>query len=254
MALRWYLSGHAPWSNGYEALLLIAWSSLFAGFIFVRNSKITLAATALLAFSFLMTASHSSYDPQLTNLQPVLKSYWLIIHVAVITISYGFLSLGFILGIINLSIFLLQPKQNAEQSDLLVQELTFTSEISLILGLFLATLGTFLGGVWANESWGRYWGWDAKETWALVIVITYAIILHLRLVPRLKSVILFNAASVIGFGSVVMTFVGVNYYLSKGLHSYAADDKTVFPVWGWIIIFSLLMLIISALIKGKTTK
>jgi hypothetical protein len=106
----------------------------------------------------------------------------------------------------------------------------------------------------ANESWGRYWGWDAKETWALVIVITYAIILHLRLVPKLKNLLLFNAATIIGFGSVIMTFVGVNYYLSKGLHSYAADDKTVFPVWGWLIILSLITLILMAGLKEKWTK
>ena len=257
MAIRWYLSGHAPWSNGYEALLLIAWASLFAGFIFIRNSKITVAATAFLAFSILMTASHSSYNPQLTNLQPVLKSYWLVIHVAVITISYGFLALGFILGIINICLFLFSAKEHAERSGLLLEELTCTNEISLTIGLFLATLGTFLGGVWANESWGRYWGWDAKETWALVIVITYAIILHLRLVPKFKNAVLFNAGSVIAFGSVIMTFVGVNYYLSKGLHSYAADDKTVFPLWGWMIIGSIAVLIASAWIKelrqaGKT--
>jgi cytochrome c-type biogenesis protein CcsB len=251
MAMRWYLSGHAPWSNGYEALLLIAWASLLAGFTFIRYSKITIAATALLAFSILMTASHSSYDPQLTNLQPVLKSYWLVIHVAVITISYGFLALGFILGLINIFLLLFKSKTNAQRSDLLIEELTNTNEISLTVGLFLATLGTFLGGVWANESWGRYWGWDAKETWALVIIITYAIILHLRLVPKLQSIILFNAASIIGFGSVVMTFVGVNYYLSKGMHSYAADDKTVFPLWGWLVIFTLIMLILLAGLKGR---
>jgi cytochrome c-type biogenesis protein CcsB len=254
MAMRWYLSGHAPWSNGYEALLLIAWASLLAGFSFIRYSKITVAATALLAFSILMTAGHSSYDPQLTNLQPVLKSYWLIIHVAVITISYGFLALGFILGLINIFLFLFKSKSNAQRSDLLIEELTYTNEISISVGLFLATLGTFLGGVWANESWGRYWGWDAKETWALVIVITYAIILHLRLVPKLKNLLLFNAATIIGFGSVIMTFVGVNYYLSKGLHSYAADDKTVFPVWGWLIILSLITLILMAGLKEKWTK
>jgi len=249
MGFRWYLTGHAPWSNGYEALLLIAWGSLLAGFVFSRYSKITLAATALLAFSVLMTASHSSYDPQLTNLQPVLKSYWLIIHVAVITVSYGFLALGFILGLINLCIYLFRPSKSAPRLDLVIKELTCTNEMSLLIGIVLATIGTFLGGVWANESWGRYWGWDAKETWALVIVITYAIILHMRFVPALKKPVMFNAASVIGFGSVIMTFVGVNYYLSKGLHSYAADEKSVFPLWGWGIILSIIALIAAAAIK-----
>ncbi len=251
LGVRWYLTGHAPWSNGYEALLIIAWGSLLAGFSFMRNSKITLAATALLAFSVLMTAGHSSYDPQLTNLQPVLKSYWLVIHVAVITVSYGFLSLGFILGLINLFIILFRNKKNAFRLDLIVRELTSTNEMSLLVGIVLATIGTFLGGVWANESWGRYWGWDAKETWALVIVITYAFILHMRFIPSLRKPVVFNAASVAGFGSVIMTFVGVNYYLSKGLHSYAADEKTVFPLWGWGMILSVILLIVAAFIKDR---
>jgi len=166
MGMRWYLSGHAPWSNGYEALILISWSSLLAGFSFMRYSKITLAATALLAFFTLMTASHSSYDPQLTNLVPVLKSYWLIIHVATLTISYGFLGLGFILGLFNMGIYLIKTPKNAKRLSLITKELTYINEMNLTIGLFLATIGTFLGGVWANESWGRYWGWDSKETWA----------------------------------------------------------------------------------------
>ena len=134
MALRWYLTGHAPWSNGYEALLVIGWGSMLAGFCFIRYSKITLAATALLAFSVLMTAGHSSYDPQLTNLQPVLKSYWLIIHVAVITISYGFLALGFILGLINLIVYLFRNKSNAPRMNQVIEELTLTNEMALIVG------------------------------------------------------------------------------------------------------------------------
>ena len=179
MGLRSYLLGYAPWSNGYEALILVAFGTLLAGFSFVRYSKITLAATSLLAFFVLMTAGHSSYDPQLTNLTPVLKSYWLIIHVAVLTISYGFLGLGFILGIMNMFIYLFKNKENNERLDLLIFELTYINEMNLTIGLLLATIGTFLGGVWANESWGRYWGWDAKETWALVIVITYSLLLIL---------------------------------------------------------------------------
>jgi len=251
MALRWYLSGHAPWSNGYEALLLIAWSSVLAGFFFIKSSKIIQAATAFLASMILMTAGHSSYDPQLTNLQPVLKSYWLIIHVAAITISYGFLALGFILGTINMFLYLFKSGKNGMKTDLLISELTFINEKNLQIGLFLATLGTFLGGVWASESWGRYWGWDAKETWALIIIIVYSIILHLRLVPQLRGSYIFNLSSILGFGSVLMTFIGVNYFFSKGLHSYASDEKSVFPLWGWITILSFILLMVAAGIKEK---
>lgn len=251
MVLRSYLLGYAPWSNGYEALLLVAWGTLLAGFSFIRYSKITLAATALLAFFILMTASHSSYDPQLTNLTPVLKSYWLIIHVAVLTISYGFLGLGFFLGIMNFFIYLFKTKKNFRRLDLLILELTHINEMNLTVGIVLATIGTFLGGVWANESWGRYWGWDAKETWALIIVITYTLLLHLRFIPKLSSKYLFNVASVIAFGSVLMTFFGVNYFLSKGMHSYGAGDHAIFPMWAWIAIFSIVALMIVAKIKDN---
>jgi cytochrome c-type biogenesis protein CcsB len=255
LGLRWYLTGHAPWSNGYEALLVIGWGSLLAGFSFMRYSKITLAATALLAFSVLMTAGHSSYDPQLTNLQPVLKSYWLIIHVAVITVSYGFLALGFILGLINLVLYAVRRQKSAKRLGLIISELTFTNEMALSIGIVLATVGTFLGGVWANESWGRYWGWDAKEAWALVIVITYATVLHLRLVPKFQPPLLFNIASVLGFSSVLMTFIGVNYYLSKGLHSYAAGERAIFPLWAWGMILAVVGLIVVAWVhEGRRTK
>ena len=243
LGLRWYITEHAPWSNGYEALTFIAWGGVLAGFLFIRSSRITLAGTALLAFCVLMTAGHSSFDPQLTDLQPVLKSYWLVIHVACITISYGFLGLGFILGLINVVNYIfLKPKN--KNLKMIISELTYVNEMTLTIGLALATIGTFLGGIWANESWGRYWGWDAKETWALVIVLTYAIILHFRLIPGLKSKFTFNVASVLAFSSVLMTFIGVNYYLSKGLHSYARGETPVFPMWAWITIASIFSLIL----------
>ena len=111
------------WSNGYEALTFISWGTVLAGFLFIRSSKITLAGTSLLAFFILMTAGHSSFDPQLTNLQPVLKSYWLMIHVACITISYGFLALGFILGLINVCNYLFL-KSGRKNSKTIISELT----------------------------------------------------------------------------------------------------------------------------------
>ncbi len=254
MGLRWYITGHAPWANGYEALILVAWGALLAGFSFAKNSKITLAATTLLAFFVLMTASHSSYDPQLTNLQPVLKSYWLIIHVATLTISYGFFGLGFILGLMNLIINIFKTKENHKRFDLLISENSYIIEMNLIIGLMLATLGTFLGAVWANESWGRYWGWDAKETWALIIVVAYTIVIHMRFIPKLNTKYAFNVASVIGFASVIMTFVGVNYYLSKGMHSYGAGDTPIFPLWAWGTIFAIIIIIITSGIKEKNNK
>ena len=254
MIWRAYLLGYAPWSNGYEALLLVSWGTLLAGFIFSRYAKITLAATSLLAFFILMTASHSSYDPQLTNLTPVLKSYWLIIHVAVLTISYGFLGLGFVLGLINMLLYSFKNKENNSRIDLLISELSWINEMNITIGLVLATIGTFLGGIWANESWGRYWGWDAKETWALIIVLTYTLVLHLRMIPKLNGKFAFNVASILSYGSVLMTFFGVNYFLSKGMHSYGAGDKSIFPVWAWIAILSILILMFIANYKDNKIK
>ncbi len=251
LVLRWYLTGHAPWSNGYEVLVFVPWVSVITGFIFMRYSKIVLAATALLAFFMLLTAGFSNYDPQLTNLQPVLKSYWLIIHVAVIVISYGLFGIGFVLGLINLFMYIFKTAKQEQKMNSIIKSLTFINEISLSFGIAMATIGTFLGAVWANESWGRYWGWDAKETWALIILMVYAVVLHLRMIPNLKKSILFNSASVVAFGTVIMTFFGVNYYLSKGLHSYASGSGGIFPLWAWIAIIVVFLLIFAAYNKQK---
>ncbi len=228
LALRWYIAGHAPWSNGYEALVYIAWATILAGLIFARKSQVTLAATAVLSFLILHVAHLSWMDPEITTLVPVLKSYWLIIHVAIITASYGFLALGALLAALNLILLFLKTEKSYQRIDLIAQELSNIIEMSLIVGLYMLTIGTFLGGVWANESWGRYWGWDPKETWALVTIIIYAFIAHMRLIPGLRGVYAFNLMSLVGFGSVIMTYFGVNYYLS-GLHSYAKGDPVPIP-------------------------
>ncbi|MCF8337964.1 MAG: cytochrome c biogenesis protein CcsA, partial [Bacteroidales bacterium] len=215
---RWYLSGHAPWSDGYESLIYIAFATMLAGVIFVRRSPITMAATAVLSSIILMVAHLSWMDPEITNLVPVLKSYWLTIHVSVITASYGFFGLGALLGFITLLLNLFKTETTVKTIDEKIKQITHINEMTLTVGLYMLTIGTFLGGVWANESWGRYWGWDPKETWALVSVLVYAFIIHMRMMPGLKSRFTFNMASVIGFGSIIMTYFGVNYYLS-GMHS-----------------------------------
>ncbi|HEX2976325.1 MAG TPA: c-type cytochrome biogenesis protein CcsB, partial [Bacteroidales bacterium] len=235
LALRWYISGHSPMSNGYESMLFISWVTLLAGFIFSRKSDFTLSATAVLAFMTLLVAHMSFMDPEITNLVPVLKSYWLTLHVSVITGSYGFLGLGAILGFITLILLSLTNSKNRDRISATIDELTVINYKTLTLGLYFLTIGTFLGAVWANESWGRYWGWDPKETWSLITIVVYSIVIHSRLIPGMKDIFTFNLLSLFAFSSVLMTYFGVNYYLS-GLHSYAAGDPVPVPSFVYITV------------------
>lgn len=228
LALRWYISGHAPWSDGYESMVYIAWATVLAGFIFSKRSPITLAATSILTGLILFVAHLNWMNPQVTNLVPVLNSYWLSIHVSMITASYGFLGLGALLGFLVLLLFILKSDKNEKQISLSIKELNAINEMSLMAGLVLLTFGNFLGGVWANESWGRYWGWDPKETWALVTILVYAVVIHLRFIKSIYSEFNFAVISLLAFTSVLMTYFGVNYYLA-GMHSYAKGDPVPIP-------------------------
>lgn len=255
LILRWYIAGHAPWSNGYESMLYIAWATQLAGLIFSRQSNISLAATTVLSGLMLWVGQLSWMDPEITNLVPVLQSYWLTIHVAVITSSYGFLALGAILAFINLFLMLFLSKKNKNTVQFSITKITYIVEMTLIAGLFLLSIGTFIGGVWANESWGRYWGWDSKETWSLITMLVYAVVLHLRFIPKLKSEWFFNVVALFAYSSVLMTYWGVNYYLS-GLHSYAKGDpipipSSVYYTLGFLLMLSLLAYARKETIKGK---
>ncbi|MEZ4875732.1 MAG: cytochrome c biogenesis protein CcsA [Flavobacteriaceae bacterium] len=250
LGLRWYVSGRAPWSNGYESMIYIAWTSTLAGVLFTRKSFGGLAATMVLASTILFVSMLSFLDPEITPLVPVLKSYWLTIHVSMEAGSYGFLMLGAIIGIINLCLLIFSTSQNKLRVKRIVQEMSYISELTLIGGLFMVSIGTYLGGVWANESWGRYWGWDAKETWALVTVLVYAFILHMRLIPKLNGLFAYNVATIFGLASVIMTYYGVNYYLS-GLHSYATGDPIPIPKWVYVVVVSLITISILAYLKKR---
>ncbi len=249
LALRWYISGHAPWSNSYESMLYIAWSMLLAGLVFAKKSPIVLSVAAIFSGIVLLVAHLSWMNPEITPLVPVLKSYWLTIHVAVIVASYGFLGLAAFLAFFNLILIGLR-KAGGKNLDLTIVELSSIIEMGLTIGLYLMTIGSFLGGVWANESWGRYWGWDPKETWSLITIIVYAVILHLRFIPSLKSVIAFNIASLIGFFSILMTYLGVNYYLA-GMHSYAKGDPVPIPSFVYYLIVTVLVVVIYASYNTK---
>jgi cytochrome c-type biogenesis protein CcsB len=225
---RWFISGHAPWSDAYESMIYVAWATMLFGLIFGRKSELTLAATAFVSSMVLMIAHWNWMDPAIANLQPVLDSYWLMIHVAVIVGSYGPFALSMIIGVVALLLISIAGNKNKEKIGLNIKELTIINELSLTVGLIMLTIGNFLGGMWANESWGRYWGWDPKETWALISILIYAFVIHMRFVPGLRGNWTFNFMSIVAFASILMTYFGVNFYL-VGLHSYASGDKIITP-------------------------
>ena len=244
LVLRWYVSGHAPWSNGYESMVYVAWASMLAGMIFGRKYPMVIGTAAMLAGIILFVAHLNWMNPEITHLVPVLDSYWLMIHVAIITASYGFIGMSAFIGLLVLALYCISNPENSKNIKGLVLQLTAISEMSVTVGLYLLTIGTFLGGVWANESWGRYWGWDAKETWALITVVIYSFIAHMRLIPSLKGIYNYTIASVLGFASVLMTYFGVNYYLS-GLHSYGRGsvDSVHWSVFVMIAVIAAVMII-----------
>jgi cytochrome c-type biogenesis protein CcsB len=247
---RWYISGHAPWSDAYESMIYVAWATMFFGLAFGRKSDLTLASTTFIVSMILMIAHWSWMDPAIANLQPVLDSYWLMIHVAVIVGSYGPFALSMILGFVSLFLMILTNSSNRQIMKLNIKELTLINEMSLTVGLVMLTIGNFLGGMWANESWGRYWGWDPKETWALISIMVYAFVLHMRLIPGLKSRFVYSIASILSFASILMTYFGVNFYLA-GLHSYAKDDQQISFLYSGITLLVVVIMGVLAYPKYK---
>ncbi|MEZ4787726.1 MAG: cytochrome c biogenesis protein CcsA [Flavobacterium haoranii] len=247
---RWYISGHAPWSDAYESMIYVAWATMLFGVLFGRKSKLTVASTAFVTSMILMVAHWNWMDPAIANLQPVLNSYWLMIHVAVIVASYGPFTLGMILGVVSLLLIIFVNENNKNKLKLAIDELSYINEMALTVGLVMLTIGNFLGGQWANESWGRYWGWDPKETWALISIMVYAFVIHARLVPGLRGRWAFNVMSVFAFYSILMTYFGVNFYL-VGLHSYASGDKVVTPTFVYVSVGIAVLLSILSYIKYK---
>jgi len=233
MILRWYVAGHAPWSDAYESIVFIAWGSAFASLLFFRKSMLALGAGLFVAGMFMMVAHLNNIDPQITNMVPVLKSYWLLIHVAVITSSYGFLGVGAMLGILNLILFTLRKGELEKQ----IAQLNGVIFIAFYIGLALLSIGTFLGGVWANESWGRYWSWDPKETWSLISMVVYAIMVHLwTFSRRVVTHFYYSLLAFLSFFYILMTYFGVNFYIAQGLHSYG--QGTAEGYWWINIIFA----------------
>ena len=242
--LRWLASGRAPLSNGYESLLFIGFSVAVAGLMFeMRDRRGAAGGTgALLTFLVLGISMMSHFDPAIGLLVPILHSYWLNIHVTVITASYGFLGLGALIGVLILALYL-GKGPGREPLRTAIDELAGILFNLNLTGLGLLTIGTLLGGIWANESWGRYWGWDSKESWSLVTILFYTVVSHTRLVPALKRPWILASGSFAGISTVIMTFFGVNYYL-VGLHSYAKGGVSQVPVWVYVLAGTMLGLIL----------
>jgi len=238
---RWYVSGHAPMSNGYESMIFVSWVTLLAGLIFTRRSGFASALTAILASLALIVANMSWMNPEITNLVPVLKSVWLTIHVTVVMAGYGFLGLASLMGLITLVFYAIINGKNKARISEVIDQIVTVNHLTMTIGLYFMTAGVFLGGVWANESWGRYWGWDPKETWALITVLVYAFVSHMNRIPGMRGNFAFSLAAFWGYSSVMMTYFGVNYFLG-GIHSYAGGSPFAFPWYSYAIVVILLIL------------
>lgn len=244
LIVRWYISGHAPWSDAYESMIYVGWATMFFGLAFGKDSKLTVASSAFVVSIILMVAHWQWMDPSIGNLQPVLDSYWLMIHVAVIVASYGPFTLAMVLGLVALFLMIFTNEKNKEKMKMSIDEITYINEMALTVGLVMLTIGNFLGGQWANESWGRYWGWDPKETWALISIMVYAFVIHARFVPALRGRWIYNVMSVLAFASILMTYFGVNFHLS-GLHSYASGEKQNVIYYLYILIIVIIIAVLA---------
>ncbi len=249
--LRWVASGRAPLSNGHESLLFISLAAVMAGLIAELVFRISLPASlaALLTLIIVGVSMLAMFDPAIGPLVPVLVSYWLNIHVTIITGSYALFGLAFLLGIMIMILILVRSfkKDQADQKnlDFSLKVLDKVNFWILVVGIGMLTIGTLLGGVWANESWGRYWGWDPKETWSLITILVGAVGLHFRYLPKMRSIWLSAAWNWVVIDSVLMTYFGVNYFL-VGLHSYGAGDAATVPVWLHVFNVGMLLLIIAS--------
>jgi cytochrome c-type biogenesis protein CcsB len=245
IGLRWYIGGFVPLSNAYETMLFISWTALLTGTLVARKQPVALALAYLVGFTFLFVAGLNNSNPEIGNLVPVLKSPWLSIHVAVITSSYALFALVALAAFVNLVLFMVINKKSYNLLLINTESTGAMMQLLLIAGLYTLTAGTLFGAIWANESWGRYWGWDPKETWALISILVYAFVSHIRLIPSMKDLFWFNLASFWAIASILMTFFGVNYFLS-GMHSYAGTGDAQVPNWlFWVVLLLILLSLLS---------
>ena len=220
LTLRWIISGYIPMTNGYETMLIMAWMIMLASLLMYRKFPIILTFGLLLS-GFLLLVSHlGQMDPQITPIMPVLSSPLLSVHVSCVMMAYGLFSITFICGIYTLIARNINKKKNDDIAKKKTDEMHLLSQLFLYPAEFLLTAGIFIGAIWANVSWGRYWGWDPKEVWALITMLIYAIPMHSTSITWMRKPSHYHWFMVGAFLAVLITYFGVNFFLG-GLHSYA---------------------------------
>ena len=208
LALRWIISGNIPMSNGYESMLTVAWFVMLISILMQLRIRIVMVFGFLISGFFLLVSHINQMDPAIGQMMPVLNSPLLSIHVSIIMMSYALLSLTFICGIMGICL-----RSHGE-------ELQALSRIFLYPALTTMGFGIFIGAIWANVSWGNYWSWDSKETWALITFMIYAVVVHTQSLPGFRKPLVYHIYITLAFMSIAMTYFGVNYFLT-GMHSYA---------------------------------
>lgn len=218
ISLRWVISGHVPLSNGYETMQFMAWGTLPVAFFLHKRIPVCLSFGFLICGLTLMVSVIGESSPQITPLMPVLSSPLLSIHVAVIMIAYSLFAFMMLNGI--MAVYMSFFGRDAAGRERQVERLQILSRIMLYPALFCLIIGIFVGAVWANISWGRYWGWDPKEVWALITMLIYSLAIHTGSLPWFRNPLFFHLFTIIAFLSVLITYFGVNFVLG-GMHSYA---------------------------------
>lgn len=251
MAIRSYLAGRPPVSNMYETVIWVPWGALIFSFILerIQKSKLLLIAAATISILCLILTdlAPTVLDASIHPLEPVLRStFWLTTHVLIITISYAAFFLAFALGDLLLFFYLKDEKKYAKA----IAEGARSVYRAIQIGVVLLAAGTILGGVWADYSWGRFWGWDPKETWALISLLGYLALLHGRLVGWVKNFELAMGA-VITFSLVMMAWYGVNFVLGAGLHSYGFGAGGVEYVTGFVVLHFLYVAYVATVRYGR---
>lgn len=222
IGLRTYIGGRLPFSNGYETMLLIAWCAMLLALVFSRKIKLIIPFGFLVSGCALLVAHISMKNPQITQLVPVLSSPLLSIHVSTIMISYTLFAFIALNGLVSLLQIAFSTKNNRASAIAHMEQNKMYSLLCFYPAMLFLGAGIFVGAIWANVSWGRYWGWDPKETWALITFLVYSFVLHEKSIPFLSKPFSFHVFGLLAISTVLMTYFGVNYFLG-GMHSYAGE-------------------------------